>query len=111
MLFSSLWSKLTATFIFGLLAGIAGFAAPVFAKKPAAGAPTVKPVSVGSSATPSADYRAVLNQYCVGCHNQITKTADLMLDKADLTHIPEQADVWEKVSKKLRSGMMPPVGM
>jgi hypothetical protein len=28
--------------------------------------------------------RAILDQYCVGCHNQKLKTAGLMLDKMDL---------------------------
>src|SRR5438067_1912578 len=35
--------------------------------------------------SPSPD-QALINQYCVGCHNQRTKTAGLMLDKLDLTH-------------------------
>ena len=55
--------------------------------------------------------RALLDQYCVVCHNQRAKTAGLMLDKMDLNHIPEGAETWEKVVRKLRGGMMPPVGM
>jgi cytochrome c5 len=54
--------------------------------------------------------RALLDQYCVKCHNQQVKTAGLMLDKADLNDIPGGADIWEKVVMKLRSGMMPPLG-
>jgi len=34
-----------------------------------------------------------------------------MLDKMDLNHIAEGAEVWEKVVRKLRGGMMPPLGM
>ena len=34
-----------------------------------------------------------------------------MLDTLDLAKIGERADVWEKVARKLRSGMMPPSGM
>ena len=45
------------------------------------------------------------------CHNQQAKTAGLMLDKMDLAHIPEGAETWEKVVRKLRAGMMPPMGM
>jgi hypothetical protein len=33
-----------------------------------------------------------------------------MLDKMDVTHVGEDAEVWEKVVRKLRSGMMPPSG-
>ena len=55
--------------------------------------------------------RPVVNQYCIGCHNQILKAGGLMLDRADLSKVPEQADVWEKVERKLRAGLMPPQGM
>jgi len=55
--------------------------------------------------------RSVLDQYCVTCHNQKLKTAGLMLDKLDLEHVGEQAETWEKVVRKLRAGMMPPLGL
>src|ERR1043165_9771440 len=56
------------------------------------------------------DYGPVLNQYCVSCHNERLKTAGLVLENLDLTQVPQHADVWEKVVRKLRSGMMPPQG-
>src|SRR5690242_13444709 len=34
-----------------------------------------------------------------------------MLDKMDVDHAPEGAEVWEKVIRKLKGGMMPPQGM
>ncbi len=55
--------------------------------------------------------RAVLDRYCVTCHNQKLKTAGLQLDKMDLAHVGEQAEAWEKVVRKLRAGMMPPQGL
>src|ERR1041384_1539507 len=55
--------------------------------------------------------RALINQYCLGCHNEKTKTADLMLDKLDLDHPGDNAEKWEKVVRKVRAGMMPPSGM
>jgi mono/diheme cytochrome c family protein len=55
--------------------------------------------------------RAVLDRYCVICHNQKTKTAGLTLDAMDLAHVDTRADVWEKVVRKLRTGAMPPAGM
>jgi hypothetical protein len=54
------------------------------------------------------DYRAVLDKYCVTCHNERAKTAGLALDKMDLARIPENAEIWEKVIRKVRVGMMPP---
>ena len=58
----------------------------------------------------ASQYRAVLNRYCVTCHNEKLKTAGLMLDKADVENPPASAEVWEKVIRKLRGGAMPPPG-
>jgi mono/diheme cytochrome c family protein len=63
----------------------------------------------GTAATP--DYSATLKQYCVTCHNDKLKTADLSLEKMDMTNIPAGAEVWEKVITKVRVGMMPPQGL
>ena len=56
-------------------------------------------------------YKEVLNQYCVVCHNQQTRTAGLALDTVDLRNVPQGAEVWEKVLDKLRDQAMPPAGM
>src|SRR5436190_3565672 len=55
--------------------------------------------------------RALINQYCLGCHNEKTKTAELMLDKLDIERPGDNAEKWEKVVRKVRAGMMPPSGM
>ena len=65
-------------------------------------------LNAGAQATSSP--RAVLDKYCVTCHNQTLKTAGLMLDKADLGHAGASADLWEKVLRKIRSREMPPPG-
>jgi cytochrome c551/c552 len=62
-----------------------------------------------SPATPSA--RALLDQYCVSCHNQKTNTAGLALERLDPAHVEQNREAWEKVVRKLRAGMMPPQGM
>ncbi len=56
-------------------------------------------------------YQATLDKYCVTCHNQRLKTGGLTLDNLDLAQVPANAEVWEKVIGKLRSGTMPPAGM
>jgi hypothetical protein len=64
--------------------------------------------------TPASDpgaQRAVLDKYCVVCHNAKLKTANLMLDQLDLTHLDAHAEIGEKVVRKLRAGLMPPTGM
>ncbi|MEO8099691.1 MAG: DUF1592 domain-containing protein [Acidobacteriota bacterium] len=58
-----------------------------------------------------ATQRAVLDRYCISCHNTKLKTADLELDKLDLSHLGSQAEIGEKVVRKLRAGMMPPTGL
>src|ERR1700761_2349708 len=55
--------------------------------------------------------RALLDKYCVTCHNSKTKIAGLTLDKADLSNVPNDAEMWEKVIRKMRTGAMPPLGV
>jgi len=55
--------------------------------------------------------RAAFDKYCVGCHNQKLKTANLTLDTADVTKVAEYGEMWEKVILKLKLGMMPPPGL
>ena len=55
--------------------------------------------------------KAVLDQYCITCHNDKLRTGGLSLQKADLDEIPPAAETWEKVIRKLRVGAMPPQGM
>ena len=59
----------------------------------------------------TASQPALLDKYCVTCHNQKLKTAGLLLDKMDLDHVADGAETWEKVIRKLRGGQMPPVGL
>ncbi len=62
------------------------------------------------AATAGAQDRALVDQYCVGCHNEKLKTGGLALDKISLDHPAENAETWEKVIRKVRAGMMPPAG-
>src|SRR6188508_2524673 len=59
----------------------------------------------------AATQRALLDQYCVTCHNDRLKTANLSLEKLDLTTAGDHSELWEKVIRKLRAGVMPPPGM
>src|SRR5438067_2511991 len=67
-------------------------------------------VSAGLSgqSTPAEKQRALLNRYCVTCHNDRLKTANLSLQGLDLTTVADRAEVWEKVIRKMRAGVMPP---
>ncbi len=55
-------------------------------------------------------HRAMLNTYCVGCHNTRLKTGGLALDSLDLQAAPDDAQIWEKALRKLRGHLMPPPG-
>jgi hypothetical protein len=52
----------------------------------------------------------LLAEYCITCHNQRANTAGLALDTMDPARVAEDAAVWERVVRKLRTGMMPPAG-
>ncbi len=63
------------------------------------------------SAQQVAAQRAVLDKYCVTCHDNEQQTGGITLQNADLTNLPSHAETWEKVIRKLRVGQMPPAGM
>ena len=58
--------------------------------------------------TASTDHNAVIRRYCVGCHSDARKTGGLSLATFDVTHAAQNAEVAEKVIRKLHAGMMPP---
>ena len=76
--------------------------------------PTDRPTrplpSTTTDQVPSA-HRQLLNRYCISCHNEKLKTANLMLDKTSVEDVAVHGEVWEKVVRKLQSGAMPPPGL
>ena len=69
--------------------------------------------SQGAPASPAqpSQFRSVLDQYCVTCHNERLKTGGLTLDTVDLANVSAHAPELEKVIRKVRGGQMPPQGM
>src|SRR5438128_783408 len=65
-------------------------------------------VSAAPQSTPPA--RTVVDQYCVGCHNDKANVGGLALNNIDVTRAGDHPEVWEKVIRKLRGRMMPPPG-
>jgi len=53
---------------------------------------------------------ALLSEYCVDCHNLDDYSGGLAFDLLDHNAISADAEVWEKVVRKLRGRMMPPPG-
>src|SRR5258708_2155871 len=54
--------------------------------------------------------RALLDAYCVTCHNDRLKTAGFTFEALDTSNVAANADVFEKIVRRLRSGTMPPEG-
>jgi Protein of unknown function (DUF1592)/Protein of unknown function (DUF1588)/Protein of unknown function (DUF1585)/Protein of unknown function (DUF1587)/Protein of unknown function (DUF1595)/Cytochrome C oxidase, cbb3-type, subunit III len=95
------------------------------AKSQETAAPVTPPAAAASQApalpqvvTSASDERALINRYCVGCHNQRAKggsgpaaeaSRKLALDQLDTARVQDNAESWERVVRKLRAGMMPPV--
>ena len=88
---------------------MAGCAAALAVASVSAQSRPAMPVATASSADPAAQ-RAIVNQYCVTCHNARLKTAGLLLDQVDLEHLGDHPEIGEKVVRKLRAGLMPPTG-
>jgi mono/diheme cytochrome c family protein len=72
---------------------------------PAVASPAVTPAVNAGSQTAT---RALLDQYCVTCHNARLKTANLSLDQLDLANLADRVHVAETVVRKVRAGLMPP---
>ena len=72
-------------------------------------------VQIESTTTPDVTtQRALIDQYCVGCHNPesaIGQQTGLFLDQLDLENLGEHAEIGESVLRKLRAGLMPPEGI
>ena len=77
---------------------------------PAPARPVATQGSVPEPVSPAAPTRALLDKYCVTCHNERLKTAGLALDRLDPDRVEGAAEVWEKVARKLRTHEMPPPG-
>jgi len=100
---------------FATAQGPVASARPAAPQSAAAAPVTVKPAvaHVPTSATLTvAEQNALVKQYCVGCHNDRNKdrTSGLSFQSFDASQIVEHSDVAERMIRRLRSGMMPPVG-
>jgi hypothetical protein len=69
---------------------------------------TRSPIPAAHSPVP--DPRSLLNQYCITCHNDKLKTGGLSLEGLSLDRVAADAEMWEKVVRKVRAGLMPPAG-
>ncbi len=52
--------------------------------------------------------QAAIGANCLDCHDEITRSGDLVLDPATLADVADHAEVWEKVLRKIADRAMPP---
>ena len=66
--------------------------------------------AASAGAFPTSSQREFLDRHCATCHNEHLRTAGLNLVEVDLSSLGAQPELWEKVVRKLRTGVMPPPG-
>jgi len=79
----------------------------------ATGAARLSQSSAGKPAASSASLNtspALMNQYCSNCHNADDLAGGMDISKLDIEKIGKDAAVWERIVRKVRTGMMPPSG-
>ncbi|HEU4934806.1 MAG TPA: DUF1592 domain-containing protein [Vicinamibacterales bacterium] len=57
-----------------------------------------------------APHVALVDEYCLSCHDKDHEKGQLVLETITEDDIADHPDVWEKVVRKLRARLMPPVG-
>ena len=59
----------------------------------------------------AAGHMATIEQYCVGCHNDVALTGGVSFEGLDADSIGEHAETFEMAVRKMRGGVMPPPGV
>ena len=100
---------------FSVLAASAVPVAGLLAAGQAPARPAPAPMAVIAPALPgqppATPSRELVDKYCAGCHNARQKSGNLVLDKRDMAQVAADADVWEKVIRKLNAKAMPPASV
>jgi len=73
--------------------------------------PAQRPRSTGEPALAAFPQRALINQYCLGCHNDKLKTGGLSLETLSAENVSQNPEIWERVLHKVRARYMPPAGL
>jgi hypothetical protein len=68
-------------------------------------------VSGGLLSFGASEPRAVVDRYCLGCHNERLKKGGVVLTAKSAKTPAENSEVWEKVVRKLSHRQMPPQGL
>jgi Protein of unknown function (DUF1587)./Protein of unknown function (DUF1592)./Protein of unknown function (DUF1595)./Protein of unknown function (DUF1588)./Protein of unknown function (DUF1585). len=92
----------SSVLVAALLAASASFLVPA----------TVAAQTADANAAPraSSDHWSLLERYCTDCHNAEDWAGGIAFDTMTPDQVPHEAEVWEKVVRKLRGRLMPPPG-
>src|SRR5262245_62070642 len=74
-----------------------------YAQSPSAGVQQPAPSEFATQKT-------VIDRYCETCQSDRIKTASLSLQNLNFTRAGKEAEIWERVIRKVRAGLMPPPG-
>ena len=99
-----LWAPLLLT------AGLCGLPSLQAADKQAAGAPGNAAQQAQPAGTVADRQWAMLNKYCVECHNATDWAGGIAMDTMSPDSIESDVQTWEKVVSRTRGGLMPPPG-
>src|SRR3954454_555053 len=109
--------RVTWPLIGGVLLFVASLGSVGSAQRPASTptattSPAAKPAPHASHTppAPAIDYNATVKRYCVTCHDDTRRTGGLSLVSFDVAKAAQNAEVAERVIRKLQAGFMPPPG-
>ena len=68
------------------------------------------PVTISAQQSNASPQPQFVDKYCASCHNERLKSGGLSLAQADVSKPAGQSELWEKVVRRLRTGVMPPPG-
>ena len=91
--------------------GLAGLAATLFLSVQVRMSAQQNDAASSGQSTATSSQRQFLDRYCATCHNDRLKTAGLSLERLDVSRPGGQPETWEKVVRKLHTGVMPPPNM
>jgi hypothetical protein len=117
--------KIVSSISLGAAVVCLGLFTVLAAQQPAPTAPPSAPTRTPAVAKPAVshqpaaltakveDQNALVKRYCAGCHNDRNKdrAGSLSLASFDIAKAGEEADVAERMIRKLQASMMPPPGM
>ena len=91
------------------IAGVVGIALLTFGYVRASASGALLQRQDSSLPAAASPQRAMLDRYCVTCHSDIQEKLP-SLQTVDTSNVAADAEIFEKVVRKLRAGLMPPAG-